>query len=89
MTRWQTAIEARGWVVVDDRALEVATEVIVAPECSKVARHGIVVSVPVSVAVSPIACLCCQCGKVSETVRDCEWCGSKAMLNLSRVLDHS
>jgi hypothetical protein len=63
--------------------LEVIVKAIVAPEGGTVARRGIVVDVP----VSNTACLCVACGRVSETANDCEWCGSQAMLNLSRILD--
>lgn len=37
--------------------------------------------------VSPLACLCVDCGKVSETAQNCQHCQSKAVLNLAKVLD--
>lgn len=37
--------------------------------------------------VNATACLCVECGEVSNTPNDCPLCGSKAMLNLARILD--
>lgn len=37
--------------------------------------------------VNPMACLCVNCGEVSNTVRNCPVCQSVAMLNISRLLD--
>lgn len=79
--------KVRCWGVwLDTEAIEVQWQAIVAPAALTVARRPLVASVPVA-RVHPTACLCVACGRVSETVRDCPWCESVAMLNLSRILD--
>lgn len=59
---------------------------IVAPEPAGTQGHTVVVGMAPA-KVSPTACLCVACGRVSETSRDCPWCQSRAMLNISRILD--
>lgn len=66
--------------------LEVIREEIVPLRGCRTQLQPIVATVPVA-KVHPTACLCVQCGHVSEAVNDCPLCGSVAMLNISRLLD--
>lgn len=86
MKQTSVAMTTDTWPRLDWRVVDAIWGEIVAPGGGKATANGIVASAPAA-RVAPTACLCVQCGHVSETPNDCPLCGSVAMLNLSRVLD--